>query len=359
MSIAPADNLQPAPGEFSDFPDFPLDSGAVRKPEAASQADTERSGPTQIARNQPASNPDAPAEAMTPRTVNPTATRETGAALTESGVTTPDLGDPLANAEHTQPIVTEEWGPIEAVFLADLHLGSRLEPRHFALRDFLAQLCARPDRPDVYILGDLFNYWMGRKSEREEGNRFVLLCLKKAVECGLRVYFLPGNRDFFAESGYIAEKYGVVMLGKKASLTLGRYRVLATHGDLHVLSDRSHVRLSWILRSSYSRYLANRLPLEFLNGIGRRMRKKSRGNLPRRDYSAVDIPPQEVARLLRGGYDVLICGHMHRALRRSIEIDERQGAYFTLGAWERGEASVLVFDGEDFRFRSFPVTERG
>ena len=173
MSIAPADNLQPAPGEFSDFPDFPLDRGAVRKPEAASQADTERSGPTQIARNQPASNPDAPAEAMTPRTVNPTATRETGAALTESGVTTPDLGDPLANAEHTQPIVTEEWGPIEAVFLADLHLGSRLEPRHFALRDFLAQLCARPDRPDVYILGDLFNYWMGRKSEREEGNRFV------------------------------------------------------------------------------------------------------------------------------------------------------------------------------------------
>jgi UDP-2,3-diacylglucosamine hydrolase len=267
-------------------------------------------------------------------------------------------GDSLATSSMAKPQMCADWGPIEAVFLADLHLGSHLEPRHFALRDFLAQLSTLPRKPAVYILGDLFNYWMGSKSERDEGNLFVLLCLRKAAESGIQVSFLPGNRDFFAESGYLAKKYGINMLGKKASLTLGRYRVLATHGDLHVLSDRSHVRLSWILRSAYSRYLANRLPRRFLNGIGRRMRKKSRGNIPTRDLSTVDIPAQEVARLLRGGYDVLICGHMHRVMRRSIDIDERQGTYFTLGPWE-AEASVLVFDGEEFRFRSFPIAELG
>jgi len=246
------------------------------------------------------------------------------------------------------------WSRVQAVFLADLHLGAELGPRHFAFRDFLARLSQLPQKPEVYVLGDLFDYWMGQSSERVDGNRFALLCLGRAVASGLRVGFLPGNRDFFAVSDLLERKYGIAMLGKKANLRLGSYRVLATHGDLHVLGDRSHLRLSWILRSACTRYLANRLPLSFLNGIGRRMRRHSRGKKRPSDFASasVDIPPGEVARLLRGGYDVLIVGHMHRAVRRSIDLDERSGTYFTLGAWEN-EASVLAFDGEKFEFRSF------
>ena len=259
--------------------------------------------------------------------------------------------NPDAGAAGELPDRDGEASP--AVFISDLHLEAEETSRHRAFRDFLLELSARTPRPRLYILGDLFEYWAGRGSEKAAGHRFALEAIRRAASAGIEVSILGGNRDFLLD-GSVGERCGAKVLPRSASLHLGPHRILACHGDLMLLGDRSHLRFRWILRSGWLRQVIEALPESWIERLASRLRRTVTGFTSRKDPEVFEVPPQAAARLFRGGYDVLICGHIHKASRRRLVVDGEPKAFYSLGAWEE-EASVLEFDGGAFRFRSFPI----
>lgn len=241
-----------------------------------------------------------------------------------------------------------------AVFLSDLHLGFHETARHRAFRDYLATLRALEDPPEVYILGDLFSYWTGPYSETIPGHRKVLEDLSRTTQAGVSVTLMQGNRDFLLD-GRVGVRCGVTVCPDTLPLTLGGRRVLACHGDLFLINDRSHQRFRWLVRSFWIRFLAHELPRRVVRVVAARIRKKSAQLTRKKAESVFTIPAAAAARLFRGGYDVIICGHVHSASCKKIVVDNRDRRLYSLGAWEE-EASVLVFDDGEFRFTSFPIS---
>lgn len=248
-------------------------------------------------------------------------------------------------------------GTRRARFISDVHLSATIGPRHLAFRDFLADLSRMDEPPTLFILGDLFDTWIGSRARLEPGHRLALLSIERAAREGLRVFFLEGNRDFLL-GPEIGREFGFVVLPPRLTLELGGQRVCLTHGDELLLRDRGHQRLRWLLRSGITRALAETLSEALIERIAQFLRRNSRGNPsgPRRHppRERLDFSPEEVARLARAGVEVVICGHLHREEQREVLDGERPCRVFSLGAWEE-RASVLVFDGETLSFEHFPL----
>ena len=244
---------------------------------------------------------------------------------------------------------------LEAVFVSDLHLGSEETTRHRAVVRYLTRLRSSEDPPTLYILGDLFNYWAGRASETAHGHRVVLEALREAAVAGVDVRVMRGNRDFLLD-GRVGSRYRFSILPDSIRLRLGSYNVFACHGDSLLLNDRAHMRFRWILQSFWLRGLADLLPRSVAGVIARRLRRRTVRLTEKKMSRLFEVPPEEAGRLYRGGYDVIICGHVHHARRRTMTVDGREHLFFSLGAWD-DEASVLEFDGEEFRLTSFPIEE--
>ena len=248
-------------------------------------------------------------------------------------------------------------GTLQAVFVSDLHIGYEETARHRAVVRYLAKLRRSENPPTLYILGDLFNYWAGRASEGAPGHRLVLEALRDAAADGVDVQVMRGNRDFLLDRR-IGSRYQFSILPDKVQLTLGRYNVFACHGDSLLLRDRAHLRFRWVLQSFWLKGLADLLPRSLVGAIAKRLRRRTIRLTERKVSRLFEVPPEEAARLYRGGYDVIICGHVHHARRRTMMIDGRTHLFFTLGSWEE-EASFLEFDGEEFQLKSFPIEEDG
>jgi UDP-2,3-diacylglucosamine hydrolase len=126
----------------------------------------------------------------------------------------------------------EAWQAIDLV--SDLHLSDAL-PRTFAA---FSSYLSKTSADAVFILGDLFEAWVG-DDMAERG--FELDCVNMLAEASVRVQlgFMVGNRDFLAGSGLLRQA-GFVGLQDPTVLNAWGQRVLLTHGDALCLADRPY-----------------------------------------------------------------------------------------------------------------------
>ena len=235
------------------------------------------------------------------------------------------------------------------VFVSDVHLDASWPERSGLFAAFLARLGHPPRPAALYLLGDLFDVWLGRPSLRVEAHAPVLAALRALADSGVEVWALQGNRDFLLD-GRFCGKTGVRVVEEWLSIGIGQLRAYLCHGDRLAVTDRGHQRLRWLLRSRPARLVASSLPEIALSGAARWLRR--RAGHGRRPANTDGMPPIELARIFRGGYDLVIAGHIHQERRRAMVVDGRTRHLYTLGAWEHG-GSYLVFDGASLTFHSF------
>ncbi|MBI4230052.1 MAG: UDP-2,3-diacylglucosamine diphosphatase [Planctomycetes bacterium] len=230
----------------------------------------------------------------------------------------------------------------EVWIASDLHLDPSRPDRTRAFVRFVA--LARARAIGLYLLGDLFNYWIGPAHARLPDHREALDALASAVRAGFPVAFLPGNRDFLAGMG--RPPAGMRLLPDRASVRLFGRSVLLMHGDLLCTDDRRYQRWRRVARSPLLRGLARALPARAARALAERMRAKSQMEIARKLPASMDLTARGIQSAFSCGADVVVCGHVHRQEARDVPLGGgRTGRLYVLPSWEGDAPYLRVTEG--------------
>jgi UDP-2,3-diacylglucosamine hydrolase len=235
---------------------------------------------------------------------------------------------------------------LDTLFISDLHLS--LEKPEITSR-FLAFLNDRATKAAaVYILGDLFDAWIGDDDFTPPNNK-IRKQLKQLTDSGIPVYFQPGNRDFLLGKQFCTDT-GVILLDEYAVIDLYGTPTLLTHGDLLCTDDlpyqefrvKSH-SLEW-----QQTVLSKPLLLRLL--VARWYRLRSFFHKRKKSQNIMDINQSTVVKIMRKKHCLrLIHGHTHRPAVHDFEIDHQAAQRFVLAAWSKTIAEVLCWNSNGYR----------
>ncbi|TKS54553.1 UDP-2,3-diacylglucosamine diphosphatase [Luteimonas yindakuii] len=232
---------------------------------------------------------------------------------------------------------------------------------------FVSDLHLDPARPDItrlfaaflddearganalYILGDLFESWVGDDDPTEAGG-IVADRLQALSAAGVPVFFMHGNRDFLLGDDY-AGRAGMQLLPDPSVVELYGRRVLLTHGDLLCTDDVEYQAIRVQTRNPawqaqmLAQPLAARLAFAAQARAASQARQgemKSAGTME----TITDVAPATVdAFFAEHDVDTMIHGHTHRPAIHELAGGHRR---IVLGDWYE-QGSVLRAD-PDGRF---------
>ena len=198
---------------------------------------------------------------------------------------------------------------VGSLVIADLHLAVLEENEVQYFVDWLAGLHRVPN---LVILGDLFNYWVGMPQMRFRATSAVAGALAARVAQGTRIDIILGNRDFLLDRRF-EQLTGchVHPEGFGTATPVGK-RVYFIHGDELCTLDHRYQAMRKVLRSGAVRWLAPRLP-GLADMAARRLRKVSEKEVARKREVVVEQQVEAAGSwIVRTGADLLVCGHAHR-----------------------------------------------
>ncbi|MEM7168519.1 MAG: UDP-2,3-diacylglucosamine diphosphatase [Planctomycetota bacterium] len=235
----------------------------------------------------------------------------------------------------------------DCVIVADLHLDGS-EPSKQAFASLLDRAHERSKQ--LFILGDLFHYWFGRRHVEHPMYAAEIELLRQAVDRGLSIEIVPGNRDFLLGPTFV-EKTGANVHGDMLSVQIGAEPVHLSHGDLFGTADVRYLRMRRVLRTRMVRFLADHLPAAVLNRIAQRLRNHSDKVVKEKSFDVLEPDLGEVAALFGRGYETVICGHFHRERDERISQELGSGRFLILDPFEH-QGRGLVHDGTQWSVES-------
>ena len=233
------------------------------------------------------------------------------------------------------------------LFISDLHLDAERP----AITELFGAFMQREgqDAEAVYLLGDLFEAWVGDDDPSETG-AYVAERIRGVVDAGVPVFFIRGNRDFLVGEDF-ARRAGMRILPDPAVITLYGKPTLLMHGDLLCTDDvayqafRAQTRNPLWQQHFLAQPLAARLAFAAQARAASQARQQGMMQSDRTQFETVtDVTPATVdATLARFGIDTLIHGHTHRPAVHELDIAGRACRRVVLGDWYE-QGSVLRVD---------------
>lgn len=200
-----------------------------------------------------------------------------------------------------------------ALFVSDLHLDPALPATTERFLRFLKETAARAE--SLYLLGDIFEAWVGDDDLDAEFNHGVVRALAALAEHGVALYWMAGNRDFLVGAEF-ARAAGLSLLEDPHVLTLAGHRLVLTHGDALCTDDTAYMAFRRQVRDPawQAQFLAQ--PLAVRKKIAEGMRQQSRAAQRMKEAQIMDVNPQAVDALFASsGAQVMVQGHTHRPAR--------------------------------------------
>ena len=239
------------------------------------------------------------------------------------------------------------------LFVSDLHLDPARPEITRLFAEFLDGEARSADA--LYILGDLFEAWVGDDDPSEIGAS-VADRLAALAASGVPVYFMHGNRDFLLGADY-ARRAGMVLLEDPTVVDLHGRRALLMHGDTLCTDDAAYQQFRAQTRDPawQAQFLAQPLAARLAFAQQARAASQARqGEL--RDAGTMetitDVAPAAVEAAFRAhGVDLLIHGHTHRPAVHALDIDGQACKRVVLGDWYE-QGSVLRVDATGVQLAS-------
>ena len=232
------------------------------------------------------------------------------------------------------------------LFISDLHLGSETPEATESLLRFLREIA--PDADALYVLGDLFEYWIGDDVLEQPFEREVAGAFRALADSGVPVYFMHGNRDFLIGRRF-ARASGMKILRDPTQIDLYGSPTLLMHGDTLCTDDVEYLKFRAKARNPFIQWLFLLKPLARRIEIARDMRGKSEQAKKGKGMAIMDVTPAAVESVMRRhGYPRLIHGHTHRPARHEHVVDGKTSERWVLADWY-DHGSYLVCDAAGCR----------
>jgi UDP-2,3-diacylglucosamine hydrolase len=217
-----------------------------------------------------------------------------------------------------------------AFFISDAHFGIDMpgyEDRDELFFRFLEQKVMGAS--ELYIVGDLFDFWVEYRNAIRPDYFQVLYHLKKISDGGTAVHYLAGNHDF-ALGPFLHDTMGFAIYPGALSITIQGKRLYLYHGDGLAQRDLGYRLLKKLLRNPVNQRIYKFLHPDlgvtigsFISGSSRKYLNKELSKEIRNEYR--ECAHQELQR----GHDIVMYGHIHQPdLVRFTE-----GIYCNIGSW--------------------------
>jgi len=234
------------------------------------------------------------------------------------------------------------------LFISDLHLDDCRPAATAALLAFLSGPARQADA--LYILGDLFEFWLGDDAPTQVGEQVAEALYALSVR-GVPCRFIHGNRDFLIGPDYAGES-GLDLLAEETVIDLYGRRTLLTHGDQYCTDDHAYQKVRRMLRDpAWQRKFLEKSPSERIS-FARDARSQSEQYKQGVSEDIMDVNPAAVAAAFkRHGVDRMIHGHTHRPAIHDLQLPQGPAQRVVLGDWY-AQGSVLTADSTGLRLQS-------
>ena len=142
-------------------------------------------------------------------------------------------------------------------FASDTHLGSKLDGGdHARERRFVQWLDSiRHDAREIYLVGDIFDFWFEYKRVVPKGFTRTLGKIAELTDAGIKVHFFTGNHDMWLRD-YFEKECGMIVHYRGELVTHAGKTLMVAHGDNIKVEGQPLLRfMNWMFRSSFTRFL--------------------------------------------------------------------------------------------------------
>ncbi len=233
---------------------------------------------------------------------------------------------------------------MRTIFIADAHLNSPDDTNYRMFCRFLAELVGNCQT--LYIMGDLFDFWLGFPSKSFIApHEPVLQLLAELEQSGCRLVYFEGNHDFHLGDVFTKRLHADIHTGPALMEVQGRQLYLC-HGDQLNRADYGYRLLRLILHNRLMRVAVRFVPLSLALRIRHRLQHVSRSGYEtktmRWDYR--EIIRNAAATLQQQGAEGLVAGHFHLPLCE--QLDGSGITILSLGDWMEYYSYGEMMDGQ-------------
>jgi UDP-2,3-diacylglucosamine hydrolase len=234
---------------------------------------------------------------------------------------------------------------MRALFVSDLHLSAERPDKLELFYRLLAHGARSADA--LYILGDLFEYWLGDDDD-EAPHGDIVAALAAFTATATPLYVMHGNRDFLIGANFVAET-GCRLLSDPTTIELGGNRILLMHGDLLCSKDLPYQQLRRTVQDPAWRKNVLSKSLDERRDLAAQMRAGSEDAKDTKDAYIMDVDTETVRSYMREhGVLRLIHGHTHRPDLHEFPLDGEPAYRYVLSDWYERD-SVLVCEQDGWR----------
>jgi UDP-2,3-diacylglucosamine hydrolase len=211
--------------------------------------------------------------------------------------------------ELTAPL---HWRCVD--FISDLHLQASENETFKAWASYMESTAADA----VFILGDLFEVWVG-DDVLADAHSFEVQCAEVMARASLKrsVYVMHGNRDFLMGPA-LMQRAKATLLDDTTVLVFADRRWLLAHGDAQCLGDTAYQQFRTQVRSAQWQTDFLGKPLPERQALARSIRQKSE-SIKRENPSFADVDTAAASELLEAhNSHCLVHGHTHRPGRHPL-----------------------------------------
>jgi UDP-2,3-diacylglucosamine hydrolase len=228
---------------------------------------------------------------------------------------------------------------MNTLFISDIHLNPGRPKITEIFLEFLREEATKAQA--LYILGDFFDSWIGDDVMDDFANT-IAKALRQLVDKGVKVYLMPGNRDFLYGKLF-EEKTGVILIPDPTVIDLHGTPTLLVHGDNLCSADRAFQIFRYFVRHPVLTWIFLHTPLSFRQKFAQYLRHKSTASNQKKSAYIMDVHQKTVEDMMRK-YHVLhmIHGHTHDPKVEKFILDGKPATRTVLGAWENDKYVLEV-----------------
>ena len=249
-----------------------------------------------------------------------------------------------------------------ALLISDIHLTPSMPLTAQRFFDFCEK--EAPKVEAVFILGDLFEYWVGDDTSSSSPFQQEVLRALASLSTKTKTYYVHGNRDFLIGSGFL-KKTGLTLLADPSLIDIAGEKYLVCHGDSLCTADIGYQVFRSIVRKPWIQKLFLSMPLSWRRSIANSLRSNSHAQY---QYSAskssalnsvrTNVTLEACAAVMKDwSMTKLIHGHTHLPAHHHEQLDQQTWQRWVLSDWDLDHpvrttprASALAINGQGARY---------